>query len=268
MSIPPAILILAGLAGYVGDLFGSETERSLRKAIVEGLGSFLDPSTMRDFVRPAVDDLFARGRADILSIGAVLALWSASRVTRVFMETLNHAFGLPKWRTGWRRRLAALALTFLGLVVLAVALPFIVAGPRLGKAIADNSALPSQFGTVWAILYWPVAVAVGVALLVTVYHAAPNKRTRWRDHVPGALVAAATWIAAAFGLRLYVSVAFDRGSAFGPLGAPIILLLWLYVSAFAVLVGAELNATLERDRALVKENEDSDDPAAGSDLAL
>lgn len=248
MSIPPAILILAGLAGYVGGVLGPDTQRSLQNVIVEGLGSFLDPSTMREFVRPAVDDLFARGRADILSIGAVLAVWSASRGTRVFLETINIAFGVPEWRAVWRRRLAALLLTFAGLVVLSVALPFILAGPRLGHAIADNTALPSAFGNAWQIFYWPAAAALGVAVLATLYHVALNRRTRWRHHVPGALVAAATWIAAAFGLRAYVSIAFDRGSAFGPLGAPIILLLWLYVSAMAVLIGAELNATLERDR--------------------
>ena len=71
LSIPPAILILAGFAGYVGKLFGPDAQATLQRGIVNGLGTFLAPDTMRDFVRPAVDDLFARGRADILSVGAV-----------------------------------------------------------------------------------------------------------------------------------------------------------------------------------------------------
>jgi len=246
LSIPPAILILAGLAGYAGDLFGSDVQTSLRDGIVKGLGTFLQPDTMRDFVRPAVQDLFVRGRADILSVGALLALWSASRATNVFMYALNVAFRVPHPRVGWSRRLAAIALTISGLVVLAVILPFTLAGPRLGDAIADHSALPTWFGTAWRVLYWPVAVVVGMALLASIYHLALSRRARWRSHVPGAILAAAVWLGAAIGLRAYADIAFGKGTAFGPLAAPIILLLWLYVSAIAVLIGAELNAELHR----------------------
>ena len=246
LSIPPAILIFAGLAGYSGDLFGTGAQASLRRSIVNGLGTFLAPETMRDFVRPAVNDLFARGRADILSVGALLALWSASRATNVFMYAMDLTHGSPDARVGWRRRLAALGVTLVGLGILAVVLPFILAGPRLGHAIADHTALPDGFATAWQVLYWPVAGLAGVAMLATVYRFAVRRRTRWRRHLPGAILAAALWIAAAFGLRAYAGAAFGKGSAFGPLGAPIILLLWLYLSALAVLLGAELNAEIAR----------------------
>ena len=248
LSIPPAILIFAGLAGYIGDLFGTGAQASMRRSIVNGLGTFLAPDTMRDFVRPAVNDLFARGRADILSVGALLALWSASRATNVFMYAMDLTYGSPDERIGWRRRVAALGVTLVGLAILAVVLPFILAGPRLGHAIADNTALPEGFATAWQILYWPVAGLAGVAMLASVYRFAVTSRTPWREHLPGAILAAGLWIAAAFGLRVYAGGAFGKGSAFGPLGAPIILLLWLYVSALAVLIGAELNAESARSR--------------------
>jgi len=244
LSIPPAILIFAGLAGYIGDLFGTGAQASLQRSIVNGLGNFLAPETMRDFVRPAVNDLFARGRADILSVGALLAVWSASRATNVFMYAMDLTHGTPDARVGWRRRLTAIGVTVVGLGILAVVLPFILAGPRLGHAIADHTALPEGFATAWQVLYWPVAGLAGVAVLASVFRFATTRRTPWREHVPGAILAAALWIAAAFGLRVYASLAFGKGSAFGPLGAPIILLLWLYVSALAVLFGAELNAEI------------------------
>ena len=249
LSIPPAILIFAGLAGYIGDLFGTSAQASLQRSIVNGLGTFLAPETMRDFVRPAVNDLFARGRADILSVGALLALWSASRATNVFMYAMDVTHGSPDARMGWRRRLTALGVTLVGLTILAVVLPFILAGPRLGHVIADHTALPDAFATTWQVLYWPVAGLAGVAMLATVYRFAVRRRTPWRGHLPGAILAAALWIAAAFGLRAYAGVALGKGSAFGPLGAPIILLLWLYVSALAVLLGAELNAQIALPRA-------------------
>jgi membrane protein len=246
LSIPPAILIVAGLAGYAGDLFGSDFAQTLRNQIVKALGTFLQPDTMRDFVRPAVDDLFARGRADILSVGALLAVWSSSRATNVFMHVMNVAYRVDRPRIGWSKRLAAVVLTLAGLLALAVILPFILAGPGLGEAIADHTVAPDWFGALWRVSYWPVAVMAGVALLASIYEFASRARAKWRAHVPGALLAAAAWLAAAIGLRAYADVALGKGSAFGPLAAPIILLLWLYVSALAVLIGAELNAELIR----------------------
>jgi membrane protein len=255
LSIPPSVLILAGLAGYMGRLFGSDVQRSMQDAIVRGLGTFLQPDTMRDFVVPAVGDLFGKGRADILSLGAILAAWSASRVTNVFMRATSVAYSAPAL-PGWRRRLASLAITVGGLVVLAFALPLIVAGPRIGDALAEHTALPPVFGETWRVLYWPVAIVLGVAILASIYHFASGRRRRWVAHVPGALLAAGVWVAAAFGLRVYAGAAFGKGSAFGPLGAPIILLLWLYVSAIALLIGVELNAELYRSH--VPEVEGSD----------
>ena len=248
LSIPPAILILAGLAGYVGRVFGSDAQRSMQDAIVKGLGTFLRPQTMQDFVTPAVNDLFAHARADILSLGAVFALWSASRVTNAFMRASRIAYGDTSVGAGWRRRLAAVVITIGGLVVAAFALPLIVAGPHLGDTIAGHTALPPVFGDVWRVLYWPGAIALGVALLASIYHLAASRRARWRSHVPGAIIAAVAWVVAAFGLRVYVDAAFGNGSTVGPLGAPIILLLWLYVSAIALLLGLELNAELHRSR--------------------
>lgn len=245
LGIPPALLIVAGGAGYIGDLLGPDVRESLRSGLVDGLGTFLSPETMREFVRPAVDDIFAQGRAGVLSVGVLIALWSASRIARVSIEAVNIAYDIEEWRPAWRRRLLAVGLTLGGLTTVSIALPFIVAGPRLGDVIADRTPLPAAFGFAWQVLYWPVAVALGIALLVTFYHLAPNWHTSWRRDVPGAVVAAALWIAAAFGLRVYVDLALTERTV-GPLAAPIIIVLWLYVSALAVLFGAELNAEIER----------------------
>jgi membrane protein len=260
LSIPPAILILAGLAGYVGDLLGANVQRSMKDAIIEGLGRFLQPATMNDFVVPAVKDLFARGRADILSVGAVLAVWSVSRVTNIFMRASDLAFGRTDDLAPWRRRLAALGITFGGLVVAAFALPIIVAGPRFGEAIANHTPLPPGFEGVWRVLYWPVAGLLGVALLAWLFHVASGRGSRWRSHLPGAGLAAGVWIVAAGGLRIYADAALGKGSAFGPLGAPIISLLWLYLSAVALLIGVHLNAQISHEEMPVQLGSD---PAAG-----
>ena len=260
LSIPPAILILAGLAGYVGKLLGANVQRSMSVAIIDGLGRFLQPDTMTDFVRPAVNDLFGRGRADILSLGAVLAVWSVSRVTNVFMRASDVAFARVQPGPRWRRRLSYVTITFGGFVIAAFALPIIVAGPSFGEAIADHTPLPQEFESLWRVLYWPAGALLGIALLASIFHVASGRDSLWRSHVPGAALAAGVWIAAAVGLRIYADVALGKGSAFGPLGAPIILLLWLYVSAIALLIGVELNAELSRGE---RTHEDDSEPANG-----
>lgn len=245
LAIPPMLLVLAGAAGYVGDLLGPDVRASLRDWMVRSLGGFLAPETMDELVKPAVENLFARGRGGIISLGALLAVWSASRLTRVLIEAMNIAYDVEEWRPAWRRRLLAVGLTVGGILFLATFLPLLVAGPRLGQAIDVRFGLGGILGPLWRVLYWPVTVGLGISVLATLYHVAPNRQTPWRRDVPGAVLAATLWVAAAFGLRAYVGLAISQ-TAFGPLAAPAVLLLWLYVTALSVLLGAELNAEIDK----------------------
>jgi membrane protein len=245
LAIPPMLLVLAGAAGYVGDLLGPDVRDSLRDWLIRSLGGFLAPETMDEFVRPAVEDMFARGRAGIISLGALLAIWSASRLMRVLIEAMNIAYGVEEWRPPWRRRLLALGLTAGGILFLSSFLPFLVAGPRLGQAIDEGFGLGGILGPLWRVLYWPVTISLAVSMLTTLYHIAPNWRTPWRRDLPGAILAGASWVTAAFGLRAYVDLAISE-TTLGPLAAPVVMLLWLYVTALSVLLGAELNAEIDK----------------------
>lgn len=244
LSVPPLLLVLGGLAGYVSDIFGPVAAQEIRDWIMTGLGGFLDAQTLEDLVRPTVDDIFAEGRGGLISVGALLALWSSSRLIRVLIEAMNHAYDVETWRPGWKRRLMALGMTLGGVVAIIVILPLIVAGPQLGHAIDRRLGL-EVLDPVWSVAYWPAAIISGIALLTTLYHFAPNWQTRWLRDLPGAVFAAVAWIAAAGALRLYVSVSFGDSVA-GPLAAPAVVLLWFYASAFVVILGAELNAEIER----------------------
>jgi len=245
LAIPPLLLVIAGSAGLVGSALGPDVQDAIQDRLVTVLGGFLSPDARDNVLRPAVTSLFEPGRGGIISLGALLALWSASRLIKVVIEAMNIAYDVEEWRSAWKRRLVALGLTFGGILALAVLLPIVVAGPALGRSIDDAIGLGGVLGTAWRIAYWPVTAALVLAMLTTLYHVAPNWRTPWRRDVPGALLAGAVWVAAAFGLRTYVDVAISQ-SSFGPLAAPVVLLLWLYVSAFAVLLGAELNAEIEK----------------------
>jgi uncharacterized BrkB/YihY/UPF0761 family membrane protein len=98
------------------------------------------------------------------------------------------------------------------------------------------------------LIYWPIAVLVALALLTSLYHLSVPHRRRWRSALPGAIFAMLIWAIGSWGLRKYVAFVFSRTIAYGTLGAPVAVLLFLYVTALAVLLGAELNATIDLKR--------------------
>lgn len=243
LALPPMLLALAAAAGYVGDLFGPGVRRSVQQEVLSGLGTFLSPRAMSETVGPAIERLFARGRAEIVSLAAITALWSAAKMTGVLIEAVGAAYGVPDPRPAWRRRLVAVAVTAAGIAALAVVLPLLVVGPELGAFVSERVGLAEELAPAWRVVSWPLSAAIAVVLLTSLYHVAPGRRAPWRRGLPGALFATAVWVAAAFGLRAFVGAAISEGT-FGPLAAPAVLLVWLYVTAASVLAGAELGAAM------------------------
>jgi membrane protein len=137
-------------------------------------------------------------------------------------------------------------MTTLGILGAVAVIPLVVAGPRLGAAIGRPLGLGEAFATLWRVGYWPGVGLLGFAVLTTFYHFAPSWRTPWRREVPGAVAALLVWLAGGAALRLYAIISIQGASAYRGLAAPIVLLLWIYITALAVLVGAELNAEIER----------------------
>jgi membrane protein len=246
LSLPPLLLVGLGAVGYIGELFGPDTVEEVRRRVVDAAGAVLSPSTMEDIVQPAVDSLLERGRADILSIGAVLALWSGSRALRVIVQAVTIAYDLEDHRTWWQHRLLGLGLTFTGVLTVAILLPLLVAGPRAGESLARQYGLADVFDIVWRILYYPTVILLGLAILTWVYHIVPPVRTAWRRDLPGAVLAVVVWLAASSALRLYAVRFVEPDSPYSVFGTPVVMLLWIYVTSVALLVGAELNAEIEK----------------------
>lgn len=246
LSLPPLLLVGLGAVGYVGDLFGPDAVAGVRDEIINAASGVLTEATINDVIRPAVDGLLARGRADILSIGAVVALWSGSRVLRVSTQAITIAYDLEDHRSWWQHRFLGLGLTAAGVLMLAIILPLLIVGPEAGESLADNFGLGSVFHTVWRVLYFPVVISLGLSVLAWVYHVVPPHSTRWRRDVPGAGLAFLVWFIGSFGLRFYATNFIESDSAYSYFGTPLVLLLWVYLAAVALLVGAELNAEIEK----------------------
>ncbi len=246
LSLPPFLLAILGTLGFVGEALGPDTLDALREQILGGAGSFLTPQTREQWLEPTIDELLFEGRADVVSIGAVIALWSSSRAVRVLNDAVAMAYNEPDTRSAVRRRIVALGMTFGAVLAIAVLMPVLIAGPRLGEALVRPLGLDAAMATAWRVLYWPVVGMLGIGMLATFYHAAPPRGTRWIRDLPGAMVAAAIWLAGAGALRLYVAWTIQGDTVYGPLATPIAILLWLFLTAVAILVGAELNAEIER----------------------
>ncbi|MET8114183.1 YihY/virulence factor BrkB family protein [Streptomyces prasinus] len=240
LSVPPLLLSLIGLLGYVDIWIGAETTQSLRVNIIEASRTVLSDQGVSQIAEPILNDVMKGGRPDVISLGFFFAVWSGSRAVDVFIDTITVMYGLDGMRGIVKTRLLAFLLFIVALLVGSVALPLMVAGPDAVVGVLPWST------TLVQILYWPVVILLSVAFLTTLYHVSVPVRSPWVEDVPGALVALAMWVFGSFLLRIYLTSVIEGPTIYGSLAAPVAVLLWIGVSAFAVLVGAAVNAAIDR----------------------
>ncbi|HEU4515350.1 MAG TPA: YihY/virulence factor BrkB family protein [Nocardioidaceae bacterium] len=241
LSLPPLIFALVGSIGYVFESFSDARSAEIRGAVVEASTQIFTQDTVTSIVEPTLNDVFRGGRYDVISIGFVLALWSGSRALNVFVETITIMYGLGGQRGIVKTRMLSFVLYVLGLVTGIVTIPLVLAGPTLVERI-----VPDQFGFVNA-LYWPAVAVLSITFLATLYHVSVPVRTSWRYNLPGATLTLVFWVLGSFLLRWVLSTtAGESTSIYGPLAAPIAVLLWLYLLSIAVLIGAAVNAAFDR----------------------
>ncbi|MGN6129697.1 MAG: YihY/virulence factor BrkB family protein, partial [Nocardioidaceae bacterium] len=187
------------------------------------------------------NDVFRGGRFDVVSVGFVLALWSGSRALNVFVDTITIMYGLGGHRGVVRTRMLSFTLYVMGLVTGVVTIPLVVAGPDLVDRL-----VPARLAFLQNV-YWPVVLVLCICFLATLYHVSVPVRTSWRYNVPGAALTMLLWVLGSFVLRWALThTARSSTSIYGPLAAPIVVMLWLYLLSIAVLVGAAVNAAFDR----------------------
>lgn len=239
ISIPPLLLGLVGLLGYLDAWIGTDTIDSIRGNFLRASAAVLSDRGVNQIARPLIDDVIEGGRPDVISLGFAIALWSGSRAVNVFIDTITVMYGLDGQRGIVKTRLLAFLLYLVALLIGAVVLPLLVAGPD-----AVVGLLPQAQGLV-TVFYWPVVLLLSVAFLTTLYHVSVPVRSPWREDIPGALVALVMWVAGSALLRFYITSTVEGPTIYGSLAAPVAVLLWIGVSAFAVLVGAAVNAAID-----------------------
>ncbi|MFE2931811.1 YihY/virulence factor BrkB family protein [Streptomyces sp. NPDC059278] len=240
LSLPPLLLGLIGLLGYVDEWTSTTTVASIERNILNAAQTVLSERGVNDFAKPLLADVSTGARPDVISIGFAIALWSGSRAVNVFIDTITVMYGLDGQRGIVKTRLLAFLLYVVALLLGAVVLPLLVVGPdRVVEFVPWGTELIS-------VLYWPLVILLSIAFLTTLYHVSVPVRSPWIEDMPGALVALAMWVLGSFLLRIYLTSTVEGPTIYGSLAAPIAVLLWIGISAFAVLVGAAVNAAIDR----------------------
>lgn len=240
LSVPPLIFAMAGAIGYVSDRFTDAQVEDVRQAVIDFSSRVLTDTAVDKVIVPTLNDVLEGGRFDVISLGFVLALWSGSRALNVFIDTITIMHGLGGHRGIIKTRALSFVLYVLAMITGVFSIPLMVAGPTLVR-----DWLPQRFDFLLN-FYWPVVVVVCICFLATLYHVSVPVRTRWRFNLPGATFSLVAWIAGSYLLRWVLTVtAADSRSIYGPLAAPIAVLLWLYILAIAVLIGAAVNAAFD-----------------------
>jgi membrane protein len=246
LSLPPLLLGLFGVLGYVGDWFGPNTVDAVQQWIVQMTGNVFSRNAVEEIIAPTVRDVLTTARGEVVSAGFLLSLWSGSSAMAAFVDAITRAYGQYQLRNLiWQRALSVL-LYLVALVFVIVALPVVAVGPERLLALVPDAFEPGAEAMI-SVLTTPVVGIVLVLALTTLYRIALPYKPPWWRGLPGALFAGVVFLVGAGGLRAYLDWVTSTGYTYGALAAPIAFLLGTFFIAFAIVLGAHLNAAVQAE---------------------
>ncbi len=243
LSTAPMLLALLGMVGYVSHWFGPGILTDVQQQSTVFLHTVFNREVADNLVGNTVETILNNGQADVVSVGLIISLWAGSSAMTAFVESIAIAYGQHELRHPVVERFFALGLYLCALIAGIVLVPLLAIGPDY---------LPGLFPAAWrqtvvAIIgyaYYPGLVIGLLLMLTTLYKVAPKRRHTWRRGLPGALLAAAVFLVASGGLRLYLSYVYTHGLTYGALATPITFLLFYYFISMAIIIGAQFNNAL------------------------
>ena len=242
LAIFPALLAIVSVVGLLGD--------STTQSLIDNL-STVAPGPAKDIVTSALENLQKnQGAAGVLFVvGLATALWSASGYVAAFMRASNSIYDVGEGRPIWKTLPTRVVITLVLLLMLALVAVGVTFTGGLARQAGNVLGLGSSAVQAWDIAKWPVILIVVMTMFAILYWASPNVRhPKFRWITPGSVLAVLLWIVASAGFALYVASFASYNKTYGALGGVIIFLVWLWISNIAVLLGAELNAEVERGR--------------------
>jgi membrane protein len=235
-SIFPFILFLLALLGFLHlpDFFDW----------LRSQADLLLPPVAMEQVGPVIDQL-QDSQGGLMSFGILLALWTASIGVRSLMNAMNRVYAVEESRPSWKLVLLSVAYTVGLAVMLLLAAGFMTLGPQVMSWLASQIGMEQMLVTLWTWIRWPLAILLMMLAVALIYYATPDVEQDFRFITPGSVVAVIVWLAASIGFGIYVQNFGNYNATYGSIGAIIVLLLYFYISAAVLLLGAQLNATIE-----------------------
>ena len=254
LAIFPGILVIVSLLGMLSNN-GQQTVQDAVKQIAPN-------PQLQNLVGTVLDQVKDPGAAGIAAIiGIVAAFWSASGYTAAFMRASNAVYDVPEGRPIWKTLPIRVGVTAVVGVMLIVSVAIIIFTGDLAKVVGDKIGLGSAAVLTWDIAKWPVLLILVSLMFAILYWASPNAKTggfRWVS--PGGIFAVLLWLIASAAFALYLANFANYNKTYGTLGGVIAFLVWMWISNIAILFGAELDAELERGRAIAAGHDPTDEP--------
>lgn len=242
LAIFPMLIVLVSVLGLIGN--------SVTQPLIDNLGKVAPGAAKQIFTSAITNIQKNQGTAGVLVIvGLAGALWSASGYVGAFMRASNVVWDVEEGRPIWKTIPVRLGVTVVTLLLLTAAAIAVTFTGGLAREVGNVIGVGSTAVQIWDIAKWPVLVVLVAVMLAILYYAAPNvKQPGFHWVTPGGLLAVLLWIAVSALFALYVANFSSYNKTYGALASVIVFLVWLWITNTVILLGAELNAELERAR--------------------
>lgn len=240
LALFPLLIFMTTLLGYFAG-----TRPELRRDLLGYLATVVPPQAAT-LINDTINGVTQGASGGKLSFGILATLWAASNGMGAISSSLNAAYNVDETRPWWKTRLTAIGLTVSLAVLIISALALILFGHEIAEKVANKFGLGSVFTVTWMIVQWPIVLAFVLIAFALIYYLAPDlHHVSWQWVTPGSAIGVGLWLAASFAFKIYLEF-FDTYSAtYGSLGAVIVLMLWLYLTGTAILIGGEINSEIE-----------------------
>lgn len=245
LAIPAALLVAVGIFSLVAGPGTVDSAMERLQGVV--------PADAIDLLRESLTRMTENSSGGLVMVllGFLLALWTTTGAMTGLMRGLNRVYDRKETRNFLKQRITALAMLACMLLAFALSFGLLVLGPVIADWLGGVLGLESAFGWIWWTLQWPILVLGLLLAFAGILYLGPNVyHPRWQFLTPGAVFAVVAWLVASGLFAVYVSMFGSYNKAWGSLAAVIVMLTWLWLSALALLLGAEINSEAERSREL------------------
>ncbi len=236
LAIVPLLILLLSILPYLQ--IDPDQAMSFMKKIL--------PGETADIFKENIVSIVDKPKGGLLTVGIIGTLWSASNGMNAFIQSSNIAYNVKETRSFIKVRLLSILLTLGMIISIVVALVLPIFGGVLTNMLDSAFQLPNQTVILFQVLRWVISIVVMAAILLALYHFAPNKTFPFSHIVPGALITAALWQVISLAFSFYVSNFGNYSATYGSLGGLIVLMLWFFLTGIILMLGAEINVVHHR----------------------